>query len=171
MAFRFGTTGVGRCSPGLAIVYMSEMRALAIVENPPAIWERWRLVSPYWRLRQLGYQFRTDSLDGADGIAVERGEIVVLPRVTIGPDGQAAAERWLAALREQAGAVIYEADDDLFSPGFTEHIVSSDWRQGLSDEQLEAQRQANRWFVGQCDGVTVSSPALAPGATLTCGSW
>lgn len=137
------------------------LRVLGVISNPPEAWERWRLCQPFWRLAQLGHDVRLDVLDSRQGIAVRRGEVVVLPRFTTRAGRERETERWLAGIRRMAGAIILEADDDLWTDGFTEHIVSSRFQQGRTVKQLDAERKANRWFLSQVNGVTVSSEPLA----------
>lgn len=93
-------------------------------------------------------------------IVIPDGAVAVLPRFTLA-GRRYLAEEWLRDVRKRARAVIYEADDDLWTEGFTEHIVSSRFQQGLTVNQLEEQRKANQWFVSKVDGVTVSSEPLA----------
>jgi glycosyltransferase involved in cell wall biosynthesis len=122
----------------------------------------WRVLQPFTALEKRGYPCAWDTND-APGI----GEVaacydgVVLARLGWQPEHERVAEAWFAAMRRVGKLVIYEADDDVFSPEIDRRTIALGWADRTSAEQLEAARLLRIWVLGHCDGVTVSTQRLA----------
>jgi glycosyltransferase involved in cell wall biosynthesis len=141
-------------------------RVLALVaeaDGPSA----WRIFQPFAALTSRGYpaadwDWKDNPLLG-ELVATGRYDAVILPRLSWNDADEAAAERWMAALHRAGLAVIYEVDDDFFSPQFLrqQRQAGLEAARGKSDAELDAQRLARIRALQRCDGVTVSSSRLA----------
>lgn len=124
----------------------------------------WRALRPAEELIKQGYIAAVADKDDPE-LASARGsaaialvyDAVILPRMSW-PDREA-GERFINALHGAGICVIYEVDDDLFSPSVNERIHLIDPE--ASPEKLEQRRLDRLAALRLCDGTTVSSPRLA----------
>ena len=87
-------------------------------------------------------------------------DAVILPRMGyVGNDGRQ-VRKMLRTLREAGNVLIYEADDDLFSPWISRQQHAG-IKAGLSFTQLEDERLSRIECLQHCDGATVSTQRLA----------
>lgn len=136
-------------------------RVLALVgdENGCSLW---RTFLPFAELCRLGHVAEWARKDDADKVlpwvAAGAFEAVILPRLSWRE--QAVARRWVQSLHRAGLTVIYEVDDDVFSP----QIAARQHATTEPDKTLETLEQDRRDRISAlrlCDGVTVSNPALA----------
>lgn len=125
----------------------------------------WRVFQPFTELQRRGYGawFRHKDDPEMDApewpyLAATRLEAIILPRFSW--RDQAAARRWVRSLHNAGLALIYEVDDDVFSPqiGARQHATTEPDK---TLEQLESERRDRLSAIRLCDGVTVSNPTLA----------
>lgn len=91
-------------------------------------------------------------------IAAGRYDTLVLPR--LGFDNAEAQAQFFSSFRRASLAVVYEIDDDVFSPWIVQRQRGTVERD-KSPEQLEHQRQMALAMIRAVDGVTVTTPRLA----------
>jgi len=127
----------------------------------------WRVWQPYTELQRQGYGawFRDKDDPEMDTpewpyLAATRLEAIVLPRFSWDARDQAIARRWVRSMHNAGLAVIYEVDDDVFTPqiGARQHATTE---QEKSLEQLEQDRRDRIAAIRLCDGLTVSTHELA----------
>lgn len=142
---------------------MTEPRTLALVggESGCSVWRVWQ---PFAELQRRGYIAEWCYLDDVDKVfpqlALGVYDCVVLPRLFWYRATGGAGRRWIDKLHAAGVAVVYEVDDDLFSP----QIVARQQATTEPDkalEQLESERRDRIAAARLCDGVTTSNPLLA----------
>lgn len=69
-------------------------------------------------------------------------------------------DAWVEFMQRRESTVVYDVDDDLFSPESTDHLLETVHR-GKPRANIEADRQARIYSLNICDGVTVTTEALA----------
>ncbi len=133
---------------------------LALIASPEHPPDNWRVIRPFTRLRQIGVDARWAWGDDDQMLPSDpERTILVIPRQT-GTDA-ATIDRWLAERRSKVRAMIYDFDDVLWGPDMVEHLQLADFTQGMTPETLLHEGEMSRYFMSQCDGVTVSSEPLA----------
>lgn len=142
---------------------MSETpRVLALVgdESGCSLWRVWQ---PYAELARRGYVAEWCYLDDMpkvfNQIALGVYNAVVMPRL-FWRGWASSGQQWIDRLHAAGLAVIYEVDDDLFSPQIVgrQHATTEPDK---SLEQLEVDRRYRIAAVRRCDGVTVTNELLA----------
>lgn len=135
------------------------MLALVGDMNGPALW---RCLQPITALEQRGYPCGWDRAKN-DAVAAIAGRYdgLIVPRMSWPAAERPMARRWFDLARARGQFVVYEADDDLFSTAMTRHSLSAGLAHAKSFKQLEEERHDTIWAMRQCDGVTVSTEALA----------
>ena len=120
----------------------------------------WRVLLPFTELQRQGYQGIEWGPHNDNRLAniVHTFEAVTLPRRHWDKAERAKGVRWIDALHRAGIAVIYEADDDLFSEDFIRRIM---WKELYTREYAESRRDAILHTLSLCDGATVSSQRLA----------
>jgi glycosyltransferase involved in cell wall biosynthesis len=127
----------------------------------------WRVWQPYTELQRQGYGAWFRDKDDPEMhspewayLAATRLEAVVLPRFSWDARNQAVARRWVRAMHNAGLAVIYEVDDDVFTPqiGARQHATTEAHK---TLEQLEQDRRGRIAAIRLCDGLTVSTEQLA----------
>jgi glycosyltransferase involved in cell wall biosynthesis len=125
----------------------------------------WRTFFPFAELQRRGYFVHWKNKDDPECddprfpiLMASRFEAIILPRMAWpGNTG----ERFFSAMRKFGVAVIYEVDDDAFSPGIVprQYATHEEERaKGLA--QLEQDRLDRIACMQQCDGVTVTTRRL-----------
>lgn len=140
-----------------------KVRAL-IQDNGDEAHYYWRINSPFKHLNMYGLDCKMIEL----GAQIEAGtDILLLPKMYVRQNDRKEAEKLFREFRESGGLIVYDADDDMWSEGFTEYMTHMMYKdQGpellaaLIDE-LELRREGNLWTVMQCDAITVSNEHLA----------
>ena len=119
----------------------------------------WRLARPFEALAARGYPAALASKDD-DRVSrvVHLYDVVILPRLSW--HDRFAGIRFINALHRAGLTVIFEVDDDLFSPSINARLKQTT-QLDASDEQLEQRRLDRLAALRLCDGVTVSSQRLA----------
>jgi glycosyltransferase involved in cell wall biosynthesis len=134
--------------------------------------ELWRVAFPFAELQRQGYGRRPgfaqsgaewvwkddQRLESLVDVIASWYQAVLLPRLSWA-DHRIGA-RFINALHRAGLAVIYEVDDDLFSPEISKRIQRT-MEPDLTLEELERKRLDRLAALRLCDGVTVSSPRLA----------
>ena len=121
----------------------------------------WRTWQPIAMLQQKGYPAEWEHNEQRLVAAVAPAfDAYVLARLSWkGQDYQMGA-RWVEAMHRAGKVVLYEADDDLFSPWIIPQQKAG-VQKGATIAQLEDERMARVRALQLCDGVTVSTPRLA----------
>lgn len=150
---------------------LSGPSVLALVGDASAC-ALWRTWMPFAMLRQHKYPAewvaQSDPLlgllelvkEGTTTTLLDAFRVIQLCRMAWKAGDQENGARWLDALRERGHAILYEADDDLFTPWMVQQQKAGIERE-KPVEVLEQERQASVWAMQQCDGVTVSTQYLA----------
>lgn len=125
----------------------------------------WRTFAPFAELQKRGLFAHWKNKDDPECdhpdfpiLMASRFDAVILPRMAW-PDGS--GEKFFRAMHKAGVAVIYEVDDDAFSPGIVERQYSnheSERAKGLA--QLEQDRLDRIACMASCDGVTVTTQRL-----------
>jgi glycosyltransferase involved in cell wall biosynthesis len=135
------------------------MLALVASLEGPALW---RILQPFTALERLGYPCGWDmTTNHAVGVIAPAFDGYVLSRMSWDVADRPIADAWLRRLRADGKLVVYDADDDLFSPAATDHLLAAGLASGKTRATLEAGRAARIWALRQADGVTVSTEHLA----------
>jgi glycosyltransferase involved in cell wall biosynthesis len=125
----------------------------------------WRIWAPFAMLQLHGYPAEWG---WKNDIAVARtaaplAKVHIICRAGGLPHERKQTGAWFKMMRGASKTVVYECDDDLFSPFMVEQqrkrVASG--ADAKSVEQLELERQACVWCLQQCDGVTVTTQYLA----------
>lgn len=122
--------------------------------------EMWRSLQPITELQRQGYPLIDWGMrdDGRLANIAHHYDAIVLQRLSW-PSNQIENENHYFNIMHRAGlAVIYEADDDLFTDKFVERN-SFVW--GFSEEQSREQRDGMVRAMQKSDGVTVSTQRVA----------
>ena len=124
----------------------------------------WRTYLPSAELQRLGYVAEWIMLDRTPDafplVAAGVFEAVILPRLSWRGEHQASARRWIESLHSAGLAVIYEVDDDVFTPQIAaRQQATTEAHKSL--EQLKQERLDRISALRLCDGVTVSNEHLA----------
>lgn len=122
--------------------------------------EYWRVYAPLLAMQRLGYPCMWINVQSPElGREVQAADVVILVRLGWPHDQMVEGARWINLLHEHGKRVIYETDDDLFTP-----FVAPQMRL-LGAEKSEAQidRERQQWVMAlqMCDGVIVTVPRLA----------
>lgn len=142
---------------------MTTPRVLALVgdESGCSLWRVWQ---PFAELARRGHVTEWCSLDATPNVfnhlALGVYEAVILPRLFWRKLEGGRASGWIDSLHDAGLAVIYEVDDDLFSPHIVERQHATT-EQDKTTDQLERDRRDRIYAVRQCDGVTTTSELLA----------
>ena len=142
---------------------MSAPRVLALCgdENGCTLW---RTYLPFTELHRRGYVAEWAPLDKSPDVfpLVAAGvfDAVILPRLAWRAEHQAEARRWLRSLHDAGLTVIYEVDDDVFTPQIgARQQATTEPDKTLA--QLEQDRRDRISALRLCDAVTVSNDQLA----------
>ena len=146
-------------SPADAPLRGPKVLSLVGDESACALWRTWM---PFAELRRRNYPAEwvglSDPLLGL--VRLEAFDAVVLNRLSWKAEGQAHAADWFDDVRARVKAVLYECDDDLFTPFMVEQQKAGIERE-KPREVIEAEREATLWAMRQCAGVTVTTQHLA----------
>ena len=122
----------------------------------------WRVWQPTRFLRLHGYP--CDWVFVRDPwllrVPLEAYQAIVLCRLAWHRSERGRAEHWLRSLRGNGRKVLFEADDDLFTPFMVEQQLART-NPEKSRRELEADREGALWMLAHADGVTVSTQYLA----------
>ncbi len=123
----------------------------------------WRIWQPFAELERVGVPVGWAWMHDVRTVGFyASASAIIMPRIQWTDSGQKQAQLWIDELHDMGVAVIYEADDDLFSPAIHHRTRTiDDPNDDRTPEQWEEDRQARLFAVGKCDGVTVSSQRLA----------
>jgi len=122
--------------------------------------ELWRTFLPTAELQRLGYR-------GIEWANYEDPELykiahlfdaVVLQRLHWEPEHRDYQDKFMQSLHKAGLAVIYEADDDLFTDGFVQRLIN---HHGYTYEYADQRRQSILHTLKNCDGMTVSTQRIA----------
>ena len=126
----------------------------------------WRLWQPFKQLQAHGYpcEWAFRHQVGADlrtARIASRCELHLVVRAgAIGKD-QKTMDRWFRQMRGAGRTVVYECDDDLFTPFMTDQQTRRVPGAAAPRAQLEQERLASIWTLERCDGATVTTQHLA----------
>jgi len=123
----------------------------------------WRVWQPTRFLQRRGYP--VDWVQVGDphftSVPFERFDAVVLARLSWQAQHQARGRQWLALLRRWGKRILFECDDDLFTPFSSDQQARRADRPDVRGTELERDRRASQWALQQVDGVTCSTQYLA----------
>lgn len=127
----------------------------------------WRVWSPFSELQRRGVFAHFKHKNDPETISTEfvsklpfHFDAVILPRMAWLDHAQ--ARHWINTLHRTGLCVIYEADDDFFSPGIVgRQYAVHDSERAKGYDQLEQDRLARIYLAQLCDGITVSNRRLA----------
>jgi glycosyltransferase involved in cell wall biosynthesis len=122
--------------------------------------ELWRTLLPVTELQRQGYPLVEWGMRDDPRLAhiAHLFDAIVLQRLSWPKEAQEQEYQFFRALHRANLAVIYEADDDIFTDSFVKRNMEN-W--GFSEEQSTAQRDGNVRSLQRCDGVTVSTQRVA----------
>lgn len=122
----------------------------------------WRTWLPLTALEKSGYPCGWDFMknDAISAIA-PAFDGYQLARTSWPATHRKVAEAWFASIRRAGKFVVYDADDDVFSPQETHRRVDLEWTEGKSVAELDEERHQRIWALQQCDGATVTTQRLA----------
>lgn len=132
---------------------------LALISGPDNVGDQWRVCRPYTRLRQAGIDARWAWGDDVV-VPTDPESTVLVVRLMTGTD-ERTIDRWLEERRSKVRAVVYELDDVAWGPAVVDHLRAADFLQGKTEAELLHQGEMARYLASRCDGVIVSSDALA----------
>lgn len=137
---------------------MNRPRVLCLlIQKDVSAW--WRTIRPVARLEAQDYPVTWAMLDSVDLDKVgDYYDAVVLTRF-YWPDHEY-GRRWVERLQAQGVAVLYEVDDDWYSPDVTDRLLEALPTEN-DREALEQKRQDRIYALSLMDGVIASSPGLA----------
>lgn len=125
----------------------------------------WRVDKPFYHLNRYG--FDTKKLVLGEDIDLDT-KIVILPKLYVPNYGKDEALKYFNMLKRMGMLLVYDADDDMWSPAFTQYMIQMQWSQDKGKKmlnalinELEMRRENAMWVLQQCDAVTVSTPTLA----------
>jgi glycosyltransferase involved in cell wall biosynthesis len=136
---------------------------VALVADDTRADAHWRIVRPLTRLAEQGADASWCWLDD-DELPTRPigGAVVVLQRVTVKGRNRRQVNAWVDRLRAAgAAAIVYECDDDIFSPAYLDYIEQSGRIYTGDRAKLLTEAQAQLWAMQACDAVTVSTEPLA----------
>lgn len=143
---------------------MSELKVLALLADERRADAHWRIVRPFKRLCEKGYDAQWCWINESDDLPEKsvEGRIVVLQRTAVKNKRRSDVSRWIAQLRKNGAlAVVYEADDDIWSPAYLDYLEACGRTSSFNRKKIEAEAQAQLWTMQACDAVTVTTPELA----------
>jgi glycosyltransferase involved in cell wall biosynthesis len=122
----------------------------------------WRIVRPYVRLKEAGVDARICWLGPDDMPTMPvAGRVVVVQRVIVSGDVDA-ARAWVDRLHAAGAlAVVMELDDDELTGSNIDHLAATHPLSTADRAELERQRRGLVAMTAVCDGVTVSVEPLA----------
>lgn len=139
---------------------MSGPKILALYRDADAcFW--WRIARPYERLSEAGGFYAHAHLDDtAVSNYAHLFDAVVLPRMSWELKDREKGRRFIDALHRAGLCVVYEVDDDVFSPQINARLRQT-IQADATPEILEQRRLDRIAAIRLCDAVTVSSRRLA----------
>ena len=133
--------------------------------NMPA-WLEWRILNPYQYINRI----KIDVGDMWVPVGMQLDEdldVLVVPRLVVEPIHQKQVGEWFDSIKANGTKIVYETDDDIFSPDYVTQLSRIYWNEEESIDKLipildilDIRRQAALWTMNQCDAVTVSVEAL-----------
>lgn len=124
----------------------------------------WRTYLPCAELQRQGYVAEFAPLDATPQlfnlIAMGVFNAAILPRLAWKPEHQWNARNWVNSLHRAGMAVIYEVDDDVFTPQIAARQIATTEKEKTL-EQLNEDRLGRIQAIRLCDGVTVTNDNLA----------
>jgi glycosyltransferase involved in cell wall biosynthesis len=133
---------------------------LAFIQGEDNIGDQWRIIRPFVRMRQAGIDARYYWGDDHTVLPTDPEHTILVARLMTGTD-EATIDRWLEERRRHVRAIVFEADDLMWTPAVVDHLRAADFTQGKTDAELLREGEMSRYFMSRCDGVIVSSEPLA----------
>jgi glycosyltransferase involved in cell wall biosynthesis len=122
--------------------------------------ELWRTLQPMTELQRQGYKGIEWGMRDDDRLAniVHLFDAVVIQRLHWERKDWEFGRDWIDKFHKAGIAVIFEADDDLFSDGFVRRLIDF---HGYTPEAAEERRSCILHALRLCDGATVSTQRVA----------
>src|SRR5215471_6851509 len=142
-----------------------KIRAMINEQVEVPAWLKWRIQYPYQHLRKYGIDAKQFWMDFT--APEEDFDILVLPRIIASKADRHLIETWFKILHKSGIRIVFEADDDIWSESYIEHIAKVMIKRDSSIDdvskilgELTSRSQEARWMMNQCDAVTVSTDEL-----------
>src|SRR4030095_10771228 len=120
----------------------------------------WRTFGPAAFRQRRGYPVEWVPYEELRKVNVAAFDLLVFCRLSYFPEHRAGMRRNFGRLRHAGLRLVFECDDDLFTPFSEEQILRRPDRE-TSAHQLRVESDNARWMVRQVDGGTVSTQDLA----------
>jgi glycosyltransferase involved in cell wall biosynthesis len=135
-------------------------KVLTLIGDQKTGCEMWRTFQPMAELQRQGYPLIEwgERADPRLANYAHLFEAIVLQRLSWKDSEVFKQRQWFEALHNAGKCVIYEVDDDIFSDGFVNRLITL---HKFSEEESEERRRCNLRAMQACDGVTVSTQRLA----------
>lgn len=143
-----------------------KVRALLDSSHKIPAWLEWRICNPFEKIRNDGIDVDCVWLDIGNKLE-DDVDILVLPRLIVDQSNQEAVAKWFEDIKSNGTRLIYEADDDIWSPEYASQLSKIYWKETYQIDKLipildilEMNRKAALWTLNQCDAMTVSTIPL-----------
>ena len=140
-----------------------KIRALAD-PTVPEITYYWRIDLPFKYLRPYGIS--AEKIYDFSELE-EDTDILILPKMYVRHNKREETMKIFEKCSKRGIRLVYDADDDMWSEGFTQYMVHMQWKKSDEAEmlvalieELERRRNGNIWTIMQCDAITVSTKEL-----------
>lgn len=120
----------------------------------------WRVTSPKAALMTNGYHVTIQKGTTFDADKVPYGATVILLRASALDSYK--VDEFFNKLHEKDCCIIYDTDDDIITPAVVDHmkqLLELHWSDKEAQQEL-GEHVLRKYIINQCDGVTVSTPAL-----------
>lgn len=122
----------------------------------------WRCTLPMSELFKRGYPcYIGRNKDEETSWHIPSMDAVILPRLSWKPEDQQLGLQWRENLHAAGISMIFEWDDDVFSPHIVRRAAEVHPEEGKSPEDWEQERLSRIFAVEIADGITCSTPRLA----------
>ena len=126
----------------------------------------WRIFQPFKMLQFHGYpalwDFRRNiGADVRTASVASACELHLVVRAGAMGHERKQMARWFKQMRDAGRTVVYECDDDLFTPFMTDQQSRRVAGEAPPVARMEAERAASIWTLQRCDGATVTTQHLA----------
>lgn len=145
------------------------MSLLAIVDKPESAYAHWRIVRPFTRLQEEGYNARWQWVSPELNKNI-RGKTIILQRTTVRYGATNAVQRFMNFLREGEPAhILYELDDDVLSESYVQYLRDCGRISPSSFAQVDHERQVQSKLISLCDGLVTTNQNLVDVVEKHCG--
>src|SRR5215207_6710047 len=141
-----------------------KIRAMVDESTKAQAWSEWRITNPFNYLKSYSIDAETMWCEIGDDIDCD---ILVLPRLVVGTKDQQVVSEWFLKLKSKGIKIVYECDDDIFSPFYVQQMVAVNYKEEFGQDilvrvvdEFDQRARDSRWVLDQCDAVTCSTKSL-----------